>query len=329
MKPTVFIDGEAGTTGLEIHSRLINRKDIKLLSIEETKRKDPRERARRLNEVDLAILCLPDEAAREAVSLVENPDVKLLDASSAHRTSNGWVYGFPELAREQRQKIATAKRVSNPGCYPTGFIACIRPVVESGIIPPTFPITVNAVSGYSGGGKGLIEVYQDAPSVDGEVAYPYGIYGLNFSHKHVEEMRSYSGLTNPPLFVPAVGHFERGMLTQIPLPLWALPGSPKGKDIHSVLTEYYHGEDYVVVMPFADTKYLRDSKFLDPREANGTNIVQLFVFANDNTKEALLVARLDNLGKGASSAAVQNMNIMLGLPEQDFVQSSSQVVSLQ
>ncbi|BAY84918.1 N-acetyl-gamma-glutamyl-phosphate reductase [Calothrix parasitica NIES-267] len=313
-KPKVFIDGAEGTTGLQIHSRLNERNDIEIVSIPPEKRKDAQVRSHFINSADVAILCLPDEAAREAVSFVTNPDVKILDASSAHRVASGWVYGFPELEEKRREEIKNAKRVSNPGCYPTGFLACMRPLVAAGIIPKDFPATINAISGYSGGGRKLMEEYQN---VSGEQVndYAYGIYGLTFGHKHVKEMHQHSGLQSPPLFVPAVGNFEKGMLVQIPLPFHSLQNKPSGELIQKTLEEYYQNEKYVYVAPINDNSYLRKGKFLDTQAANNTNLVQIFVFANDETKEALLVARLDNLGKGASGAAVQNLNIMLGLDE--------------
>ena len=313
-KPTVFIDGAEGTTGLQIHSRVNERDDIEIISIPPEKRKDAQARSHFLNSADVAILCLPDDAAREAVSFVTNSNVKILDASSAHRVADGWVYGFPELEEKRREEIRNAKRVSNPGCYPTGFLACMRPLVAAGILPKDFPATINAISGYSGGGKKLMEEYQSA---SGEQAnsYAYGIYGLTFAHKHVKEMHEHSGLQSPPLFVPAVGNFEKGMLVQIPLPLHSLQNPTSGELIHKTLKEYYQNEKYVSVAPLNDDGSLRKGKFLDVQAANNTNLVQLFVFANDETKEALLIARLDNLGKGASGAAVQNLNIMLGLDE--------------
>jgi N-acetyl-gamma-glutamyl-phosphate reductase len=316
-KPQVFIDGEAGTTGLQIYTRLASRDDLALISIDPDKRKDANERAKLLNTADIAILCLPDDAAREAVSWVTNPQVKILDASSAHRTADGWVYGFPELMPHQREKIATAHRVSNPGCYPTGFLACVHPLVTAGVLPTTLPVTLNAISGYSGGGRQLVatyEGYQQAAPV-AEPSYPYGLYGLTFGHKHVKEMYQYSGLTHAPLFVPAVGAFEKGMVVQVPLPLWTLENPPSGQRLHETLAQHYDQEPFIQVFPLADTNALRDGKFLDAKAANDTNQLHLFVFANDATQEALLVARLDNLGKGASGAAVQNLNIMLGLPE--------------
>ncbi len=317
-KPKIFIDGESGTTGLQIRSRLSQRDDIELVSIEASKRKDATERAKLINAVDVVILCLPDDAAREAVSLVNSPTVKILDASTAYRTANGWVYGFPELNPGQREKIASAQFVSNPGCYPTGFLACILPLIAKGLLPKDLPITINAVSGYSGGGKNLIQKYHafHEQQPRGTSLYPYGIYGLQFGHKHVKEMHKYSGLASPPLFVPAVGDFEQGMLVQVPLALWTLDNPPSGQVIHQAIADYYQGEKFVQVAPFQDPNLLRDGMFLDATAMNDTNIVQVFVFANDATQEVLLVARLDNLGKGASGAAVQNLNIMLGLPEE-------------
>lgn len=311
-KPTVFIDGEAGTTGLQIYARLAERDDIELLRIDPEKRKDAAERTRLLNAANVSILCLPDDAAREAVSWVTNPAVKILDASSAHRTAAGWVYGFPELKPGQRDRIAQSDRVSNPGCYPTGFLACLHPLMSAGTLPTDFPVTLNAVSGYSGGGRKLIEQYQ-AARTNGEHPTPYGPYGLSFGHKHVMEMHRYSGLDHAPLFVPSVGDFEQGMLVQIPLPLWSLAHPPTGVQIHQTLLHHYSQEEFVTVFPYNDTAALRDGKFLDIKTANGTNQVQIFVFGNET--EVLLAARLDNLGKGASGAAVQNLNLMLGLKE--------------
>ncbi|MCJ8281408.1 MAG: N-acetyl-gamma-glutamyl-phosphate reductase, partial [Rivularia sp. ALOHA_DT_140] len=302
-KPTVFIDGAEGTTGLQIHSRLNQRDDIEIVSIPPEKRKDAQARSHFINLSNVAILCLPDDAAREAVSFVNNPNVKILDASSAHRVAKGWVYGFPELEEKRREEIKNAKRVSNPGCYPTGFLACMRPLVKAGIISKEYPVTINAISGYSGGGRKLMEEYQ---SISGEKFdnYAYGVYGLTFGHKHVKEMHQHSGLQSPPLFIPAVGHFEKGMLVQIPLSLHSLPNQfnhkLSGELIQKTLEEYYQNEKYISVACLNDEASLRKGKFLETQAANNTNQVQIFVFANDETKEALLVARLDNLGKGAS-----------------------------
>jgi len=315
--PTVFIDGEAGTTGLQIYQRLSKRDDLEIISIAAEKRKDADERAKLLNAADISILCLPDDAAREAVSWVSNPNARILDASTAHRTATDWAYGFAELKAEQRDCIATSKRVSNPGCYPTGFLAVVAPVVSAGLLPARFPITVNAISGYSGGGKKMIAQYEDLRAQDptGESQAPYSPYGLKFQHKHVKEMQAYSGLDHAPLFIPSVGDFAQGMVVQVPLPLWSLDTPPVGQQLHDQLEKHYDSEPFVRVMPYQGTGALRNGNFLESKNANGTNEVQLFVFANDTTQEALLVARLDNLGKGASGAAVQNLNIMLGLPE--------------
>ena len=315
-KPKVFIDGEAGTTGLQIYTRLSQRDDLELLSIDPDQRKDASARSHLINSADVAILCLPDAAAKEAVSFVSSPTVKILDASTAHRTADGWAYGFPELTSGQREAIASARFVSNPGCYPTGFLACLHPLIATQLIPDTMPITINAVSGYSGGGKKMIEQYEAAQGQrSGSTStQPYGVYGLKFGHKHVKEMHQHSGLAHAPLFMPSVGDFEQGMLVHIPLPLWTLDSTPTGAQLHAALTAHYVNEPFVQVMPL-NTEDLRNSTFLDPMEVNGTNKVQVFVFANDTTQEALLVARLDNLGKGASGAAVQNLNIMLGCAE--------------
>ena len=312
-KPTVFIDGEAGTTGLQIYQRLSGRQDLEVVSIDPEKRKDSSARSRLLNCVDLAILCLPDEAAREAVSWITNPEVRVLDASTAHRTAADWLYGFVELMPGQREAIAQSKRVSNPGCYPTGFLACTRPLLAAGLIPPAAPLTINAVSGYSGGGRKLIEAYEATHGGASEL--PYAPYGLGFGHKHVKEMHQYSQLEHPPLFIPSVGDFAQGMLVQVPLPLWSFENIPSGQVLHQALADYYKGEKFVKVAALNDRDGLRNGSFLDIQNANGSNCVEVFVFANDDTHEALLVARLDNLGKGASGAAVQNLNLMLGLPE--------------
>ncbi|MGK7887894.1 MAG: N-acetyl-gamma-glutamyl-phosphate reductase [Leptolyngbyaceae cyanobacterium] len=315
--PKVFIDGEAGTTGLQIYTRLSHRDDLELLSIDPENRKDLAARTELINAADVAILCLPDEAARESVSLVTSPTVKILDASTAHRTAASWAYGFPELQPGQREAIATARFVSNPGCYPTGFLACLRPLIAANMIPSSLPITINAISGYSGGGHKLIEQYDVAHTKQSgpTSTQPYGVYGLKFGHKHVKEMHQHSGLAHPPLFVPAVGDFAQGMLVQIPLPLWSLETPPTGEQLHTTLANYYENEPFVTVMPFNDDTLLRIGTFLDVLGVNGTNQIQIFVFANDETQEALLVARLDNLGKGASGAAVQNLNLMLGFSE--------------
>jgi N-acetyl-gamma-glutamyl-phosphate reductase len=312
MTARVFIDGEAGTTGLQIRARLDSRADVRLIRLGEAERKDPAARAGALNEADLAILCLPDEAAREAVAMIENPETRVIDASTAYRTDPDWTYGFPELDRAQTAKVKAAKRVSNPGCYPTGAIALIRPLVAAGLLPADFPVTVNAVSGYSGGGKALIRRYEDAGAPD-HLKNAYRAYALGLAHKHLPEMRVHAGLARTPLFVPAVGNYYKGMLVQVPLQLWALPGRPSPGDLRQALAEHYRGQDFVGVAPAEESAGLEG---LDPEGLNGTNDMRLHVFGNAAGDQVVLAAVLDNLGKGASGAAVQNMNLMLGLDPQ-------------
>jgi N-acetyl-gamma-glutamyl-phosphate reductase len=305
----VFIDGEAGTTGLQIRERLESRRDLELVSIDPAKRKDGDERKRLLNRADAVILCLPDEAAREAVELIENDAVKVVDASTAFRTAPGWAYGFPEMAEGQREEIAAAKRISNPGCYPTGFIALTRPLVEAGVIPRDWGVSVNAVSGYSGGGKAMIAEFEDERS-PAYTRVPYRIYAMAQKHKHVPEMQKYAGLARAPIFAPSVGRYYKGMIVEVPLPLAAIGNGAKLADAHGVLAQAYKGERFVSV---ASLEEARGLKTLDPEGLNGTNRLKLFVFGHD--EEARLVALLDNLGKGASGAAVQNLNIALGVDE--------------
>ena len=311
MAARVFIDGEAGTTGLQIHRRLRDRRDIELVSVEPARRKDPAARRDLLNGADLVILCLPDAAAREAMALIESNFVRVIDASTAHRTEPGWTYGFPEMAPAQRAAVAASPRVANPGCYPTGFIALVRPLIEGGLLPREWPVTVNAVSGYSGGGRSMIAEFEDETS-PGYTKVPYRIYGLTLAHKHVAEMHLYAGLAFAPLFAPAVGRYAQGMIVEVPLQLKALPAAPRLADVHAALAEAYRGERFVEVASLEAATAL---KTLDPEGLNGTNRMRLHVFGSDKAGQARLVALLDNLGKGASGAAVQNLNLMLGLPE--------------
>jgi len=311
MKARVFVDGAAGTTGLEIHERLSAREDIALIRLPENERKDLRARTRALNEADAVVLCLPDDAAREAVSLIENPAVRVIDASTAHRTAPGWVYGFAELEPDGRARIAGARRVSNPGCYPTGFLALVRPLVRAGLLPVDFPLTVNAVSGYSGGGKAMIEEFENkaSPSFTEAVVRTYA---LTLSHKHVPEMQMHAGLAHPPVFAPSVGRYYRGMILEVPLQLWALPGKPTVAAVHETIAAAYAEAELVDVARLMDGVTRRT---LDAEMLKGSNRMELFVLGNDLHGQARLVAVLDNLGKGASGAAVQNLNLMLGLPE--------------
>jgi N-acetyl-gamma-glutamyl-phosphate reductase len=307
----IFIDGAAGTTGLEIRERLAGRSELSLIALSETERKDQAARKTALNQADLVILCLPDEAAREAVSLIENLATRVIDASTAYRVAEGWDYGFAELEQDGYARIAASKRVSNPGCWATGFLAIARPLVHAGLIPADFPLTANGVSGYSGGGKSMIAEFEDKNGA-GYTGTVSRIYGLGLTHKHIPEMQKHSGLAHPPLFEPSVGRYYRGMLVEVPLQLWALPAKPTPRDVHAALVKAYPDRPLVKVASLEDAAA---AKSLDAEIFAGTNGLTLYVFANERTSQARVVAAFDNLGKGASGAAVQNMNIMLGLPE--------------
>ena len=307
MTHTIFIDGEAGTTGLEIRQRLEGRTDLEFISLTGDKRKDSAARAEALNAADAVILCLPDDAAKDAVAMIENTTTRVIDASTAFRVATGWTYGFPEMDAVQRGEICGSRRVSNPGCYPTGFIGLMRPLVKAGLVPADWPVTVNAVSGYSGGGKAMIAEFEN-----GEGAPPYRAYGLSLQHKHVPEMTKHSGLKHDVLFAPAVGAYRQGMLVEVPLQLAALPQTPSIDRLHGALVEAYDGCRFVEVAGLDETEAMTG---LDPEGLNGTNAMRLHVFGHRDGSQARLVALLDNLGKGASGAAVQNLNLMLGLDE--------------
>ena len=317
----VFIDGEAGTTGLQIRQRLGRRRELQIMSLDTGLRKDPAARSELLNSADAVILCLPDEAAKESVSLIRNPKTVVIDASTAHRIDPQWVYGFPEMADGHRVLLQRAKRIANPGCYPTGFVGLMAPLVHAGLVPPSTPVCVNAVSGFTGGGKGLIEEFQARPA---EVTHDaFRPYGYTLTHKHIPEMTKYSGLAHPPVFAPAVGRYAQGMLVEVPLQLWSLPGDVAPQQVREALADFYQGETFIRVADRNETAALQAARSgaagyvgaLDPEAMNNTNNMMLYVFGNEATRQVRLVAILDNLGKGASGAAVQNLNLALGLEE--------------
>lgn len=307
MKTKVYIDGQSGTTGLQIYDRIGQREDLELLRIPEELRHDPDERKKYLNSADIVFLCLPDEGAREAVSFIDNPNVRVIDASTAHRTNPDWTYGYPELSKAQRAAIRTSKRVANPGCHATGFISTTAPLVAMGVLPKDYPMSCYSLTGYSGGGKKMIAEYEAEGR--SELLNAPGIYGLNLQHKHLPEMQTVTGLAYPPVFMPVVDDYYKGMATTIMLQNRLLPGQPSAEDICAKLADYYRDEHFVSVVPFGEN----DSKLYANKLA-GTNRLEIVVCGHE--EQTTVTAVFDNLGKGASGAAVQNMNIMLELPEE-------------
>ncbi|MFD2654025.1 N-acetyl-gamma-glutamyl-phosphate reductase [Brucella rhizosphaerae] len=309
MKPKIFIDGEHGTTGLQIRSRLAERDDLEVISIPESERRNKDLRADYLRSADIAILCLPDDASKEAVSLLEGHNsTRIIDTSTAHRVHSDWAYGFAELAKGQRERIAEARLVANPGCYPTGAIALVRPLRDAGLLAADYPVSVNAVSGYTGGGKQMIAQMEDKNHPEHLAANNF-LYGLPLRHKHVAELELHGRLDRRPLFSPSVGRFPQGMIVQVPLFVTELEGKPSLQDIHRALTEHYAGQDVVEVVALEQSSQLPR---VDAEELAGKDGMKLFVFGTEGDNQVNLVALLDNLGKGASGAAVQNMNLMLG-----------------
>jgi N-acetyl-gamma-glutamyl-phosphate reductase len=312
MSTSIFIDGAEGTTGLQIRIRLEGRDGISLLTLSEADRKDSEKRRAMLNACDIAILCLPDAAAIEAVTMIDNPDVRVIDASTAHRTADGWDYGFPEMDPGHAAIVASSKRVANTGCYAVASVAMLHPLVSDGVVPADWPISINAVSGYSGGGKKMIAGFEDANAPD-PISDTFFAYGLGLAHKHIPEIVKWSGLKTNPLFVPSVAKYRQGMLVQIPLHLSALPGAPSPADVHDILASHYEGRRFVTV---ADLVQGDSSPRISPEGVNGTNDLRLHVFANEDGSQAVVMGLLDNLGKGASGQAVQCLNLMIGAPEE-------------
>ena len=306
MTPLVFVDGDQGTTGLQVRQWLAGRTDLRLLQLPIEHRKSAAHRAEALNDCDVALLCLPDEAAREAVALVRRPGVRVIDASSAHRIAPGWVYGLPELAASQAERIASAARVSNPGCYPTGALVLLKPLIDGGLVPPDYPLVIHAVSGYSGRGRSGLDEHEGAAAA---AAPPFQIYGLGLNHKHVPEIQQHAGLTQAPVFVPAYGHYRQGIVLTMALHMRQLPTGLTAAHLHAALQERYAGQACIELKPLTDDV---DAHRLDPRALNGSNRVQLSVFGQRRTGQVLLAAVFDNLGKGAAGAAVQNLDLMLG-----------------
>ena len=309
-KTRIFIDGQHGTTGLKIHERLRDRPDIELLELPLADRKDLAKRVEITRAADIAVLCLPDAAVKELMAALGDADTCVIDASTAHRVAEGWTYGFPELSKAHRAALLASKRIANPGCYPTGAIAILRPLVDAGIVRADSTPAVFGVSGYTGGGKELIEVHEKNPDVE-----PFGLYGVELTHKHVPEMKKYSNLQHAPLFVPSVGHYAQGMLVMVPITRDIVARKVTAGDVHKVLADYYAGETFVPVRPLSDRKWLERDRFLRADRLIDTNSMELAVYGNEAEQQILAVASLDNLGKGASGAAVQVINLKTGVDE--------------
>ncbi len=310
MKTRVFVDGQHGTTGLQIVEKLRVRPEVQLLELSAEDRRNVSVRAERLNEADVAILCLPDDAAKEAVALVKSPTTRIIDASTAHRVTPGWVYGFPEMNRGQREALKAATRIANPGCFAIGAISLLHPVVGAGLLDASAPIGILGLSGYSGGGKDLIAIHEGTEDPE-----PLAMYGLSLDHKHVPEIMHFGGLKTRPLFQPNVGHFAQGMLVSVPFNVGALRPGVSPKQLHDCLAAHYAGETFVTVRPANDEGWLERGRYLRPDRLNGTNRLEIGVYWNDKVGQGQLIARLDNLGKGASGSCVQVLNLISGLPE--------------
>lgn len=313
MRKKVYVDGASGTTGLKIHERLTLYDEVELIRINYEKRHNPAERAECMNEADIVFLCLPDDAAREAVTLITNPDTRIIDSSTAHRTAKNWVYGVPELSAVHREAIKSGRRISNPGCHATAFILSVFPLIQAGVMQPDYPVCCHSITGYSGGGKSLINKYETDDKNNQYTKAPRP-YALSLSHKHIAEMTMRSGLAAAPVFVPVVSDYYQGLAVSIPIHTRLLNEKLDSKSIHDVLSRHYEGEKFVKVMPYAESTLLFDGGF-DITACNGTNNAEIFVFGNDEKGQVLIMTRLDNLGKGASGAALQNMNLMLGFDE--------------
>ncbi|HWT75073.1 MAG TPA: N-acetyl-gamma-glutamyl-phosphate reductase [Mobilitalea sp.] len=313
MKKKVFVDGLTGTTGLKIHERLALYHELDMITIDYEKRRDPGERARCLNEADVVFLCLPDEASREAVSLVNNPNTRIIDASTAYRAADDWTYGLPELSKARREEVKESKRLSNPGCHATAFILGLYPLIAHQVMTPDYPVTCQSLTGYSGGGKSLIEKYEQNDGKNDYTKAPRP-YSLTLNHKHLPEMTKHTGLAEAPIFVPILGNNYKGMAVLTSVHTKLLAKKLHAKDLHALLSEHYQGEKFVKVMPYADDSYLFDGA-VDITACNDTNNAEIYVFGNEAKGSAVIMTRIDNLGKGASGAAIQNMNIMLGFDE--------------